>query len=535
MYKAILCDDDEIIAQGLSALIPWNTLDICLCGTYNDGLAAKKALDREAIDIVISDIRMPFLDGLEITRLAKEQRPETKIILISGYDDFRYAREALKLGASDYLLKPINEEELIALLKRTVEQLQVQKQQESILSYGETSKRVDMHRCLAYEGNSSFVNRFGEAALGELEGRQCVAVVSLIDEYENFAQRYNRDEIQDIDQDFRRCVENPEFPLTVIEKFGGNIVSILQASSAAGVLHARQQYCDRLHVAFRTLYPALSVTIAASAAHPCAELQTAFTEMSQAIKERFVRPAGSDIFYESIDLNVNAQKNSLDNVAIVNAIISAIRLGDRVECEREIALLQQKLSLIGAESIMLMRLLVGNIFLSVIKDLQQYGINLREMGIDYVQEYQNTSSQQTLDAAMKEMLGCIMRIIDAVERNRQKSNTKAIAQACEYIEAHYTDHMLVIDEVAEHVHFSPSYFSVIFKRETGQSFTDYLIKLRIRKSQDLMLYSDLKIHQIATAVGYDTAAYYSTAFKKETGMSPIEYKKQHLQADRTQK
>ena len=121
MYKAILCDDDEIIAQGLSALIPWNTLDICLCGTYNDGLAAKKALDREAIDIVISDIRMPFLDGLELTRLAKEQRPETKIILISGYDDFRYAREALKLGASDYLLKPINEEELIALLKRTVE------------------------------------------------------------------------------------------------------------------------------------------------------------------------------------------------------------------------------------------------------------------------------------------------------------------------------------------------------------------------------------------------------------------------------
>ena len=382
MYKAILCDDDEIIAQGLSALIPWNTLDICLCGTYNDGLAAKKALDREAIDIVISDIRMPFLDGLELTRLAKEQRPETKIILISGYDDFRYAREALKLGASDYLLKPINEEELIALLKRTVEQLQVQKQQESILSYGETSKRVDMLRCLAYEGNSSFVNRFGEAALGELEGRQCVAVVSLIDEYENFAQRYNRDEIQDIDQDFRRCVENPEFPLTVIEKFGGNIVSILQASSVAGVLHARQQYCDRLHAAFRTLYPALSVTIAASAAHPCAELQTAFTEMSQAIKERFVRPAGSDIFYESIDLNVNAQKNSLDNVAIVNAIISAIRLGDRVECEREIALLQQKLSLIGAESIMLMRLLVGNIFLSVIKDLQQYGINLREMGID---------------------------------------------------------------------------------------------------------------------------------------------------------
>ena len=117
MYRAILCDDNEIIAQGLSGAMPWSSLGIEFGGCCYDGLAAKELLDQEMADILISDVRMPFMDGLELTRYAREKNPDIRVIIISGYDDFRYAQEAIKLGAMDYLLKPVDPEELAGLLR----------------------------------------------------------------------------------------------------------------------------------------------------------------------------------------------------------------------------------------------------------------------------------------------------------------------------------------------------------------------------------------------------------------------------------
>lgn len=130
-----------------------------------------------------------------------------------------------------------------------------------------------------------------------------------------------------------------------------------------------------------------------------------------------------------------------------------------------------------------------------------------------------------IDAALDKLESYCEQVIAALESNSRTRNAQTIQEAVEYIEAHYQEHALSMDDVARAVHMSPSYFSVIFKRETGEAFTDCLIRLRIKKSIEMMRYTDLKVYEIATAVGYDTASYYSTAFKKETGYSPSEYKR----------
>ena len=157
------------------------------------------------------------------------------------------------------------------------------------------------------------------------------------------------------------------------------------------------------------------------------------------------------------------------------------------------------------------------------------GVDEEALGLDPKEQYRRISGAGNLNEAISMLRENVYSIIDQLEQDQQHKNKKLVYRAKQYIEEHYMDHDLSLEQVAHQVHISPSYFSVLFKNEEGIAFTDYLIRIRIQRACDLMMNTDLKAYEIAEKVGYDTPAYYSTAFKKVMGLSPTEYKKMSMQ------
>lgn len=525
MYKAILCDDDEIIAQGLNAFIPWEKLGIYMCGFCYDGLHAKEMLDQFEPDILICDVCMPYVNGLELTKYAREKNPKIQVIVISGYDDFKYAQEAIKVGARGYLLKPVDDRELIALLKSTVEDCQKEQEQQFLRAQGNKYLQKNQVQCLIYEGLQAFVDRYGQETFQNMEHTACEILIAGIDNYEYLAFHLSESEQKEINEVFYSCIQAYEGNATLFERRLGMAGCYILGDNKETVEHIRNSYIRDVRKVFEKNCKNQTVTFACSNTYETiASMQEAYHEAQAALQERFVYSPGSNIYYQRI-AHKTEKKQDIESLISIPELVALVKEGNQENIDQMLDKLQGDLLQIGGKSYLYMKIITGNIFAKLFSELHELNIMEADLGINSLDEYQKISALQSMEAAIAHLRETLHRIMEVLEKNNSHKYFKVIAVAENYIENHYMEHDLSMDKVAKQVHMSPSYFSVVFKNETSVSFTDYLIRIRIDKAKELMRHTDLKAYEIAIRVGYDTAAYYSTAFKKVTGYSPSEYKK----------
>jgi two-component system response regulator YesN len=527
MFKAVLCDDDEIITQGLEQFIPWSDLDICLCGTAYDGYQAKLLVDQYKPDILITDIRMPSMDGLQLTRYAKENNSNIKVIIISGYDDFKYAHEAIKVGAMDYILKPIDENNLISQLKLAVKECSINEEQTMMVEENQKYLQKRMIQCLIYEGVRVFSSRYNHDQASACSASSCGIIIASIDNYENLAFQLTEKERNAIDEIFFSCIHQFDEDITLFEQHPGTAgcyilgennshVKVIRDSGISAISHAFQTACDTYTISFACSNIYNGIT----------NLPDAYHEAKAALQERFVYPAGSIIYYDRIVLKSDFnQPNSFDTILSKVDFVALIKECDKMGVDAKLEDLKNDLLDAGGESYLYMKIITGNIYAKLLKDLYQLGIGEEELGFKMAEEYQIIIGLQSMEAAIHQFRDSIFKIIDALNKSNSSRHIKIVSVAENFIEEHYMDHDLSMDDVANVVHMSPSYFSIIFKEKIGIAFTDYLINKRIEKAKELMRYTDLRVYEISYKVGYYTAAYFSTAFKKVTGYPPTEYKR----------
>lgn len=526
MYKAILCDDDEIISRGLSVCVPWEQLGIEFCGYRNNGLEAKQLLDEVRPDILMSDICMPFMDGLELTEYAKSVNPSIKVIIFSGYDDFGYAQKAIRLGAMDYLLKPVDDGELVRLLKRAIGELDQINAHRDLLRDQQKRASLERLRCLTFEGAKAFAQNYGAAALEQVRPPVNMAVIASIDGFEQLRYCMTSEELQGINNSFRACFEQHAPAFAMLDQNIGEIAGCVRGETAQAVSQGLRESIGHVRDAFRILCPDMTITFACSNIHQRSEeLHRAYQEAVLAARTRFVRPVGSVIRFSEVEQSNGLNDEEMDNLFSVSKLLLAIKQCDPIRIDDEIDYLRDILMKAGRSSRTLLQFYSNSIFHTLFQDLQQLGIDEKELGLNFLGEYERLGSQQNVDGALGQLRDVALKVVEALENNSRSRNAQTIDEAVAYIEAHYMEHGLSMDDVARYVHMSPSYFSVVFKREICEAFTDYLIRLRIKKSIEMMRLTDMKVYEISAAVGYDTASYYSTAFKKETGYSPTEYKR----------
>lgn len=517
MYQAILCDDNEIILEGLTKQIKWGELGISLIGTATNGEDALSMIYNKVPDILITDIRMPYLDGLKLAEKSKELNPNLSIIIISGYNDFEYAHSAIRLGAVDYILKPIDPNELIRVLKNAVRYCED-------INHGLYISIVELLRNVLYQDLSLNIlsNRCAQVNLS-LDWYCSVIKVEM-----NSAElKLLSAELQyNADLRFSQLLEQLYRPnkIYIIEKESNKCMLFLYTSTKKEHEELQTEIISLIRKRYFPEHKSNDIVIASGNIHRgIANGTQSMKECNYALTLRFIKGSNATIFYEEVRTYSQAyEKNHYHKDLLEIDLLTPIKTQDSNLLEERLNLLKSHLSSKGDDSFLYMTLTVGNLYTSLLKELDELGIDISDVFANPIDEFKRITAPGTLDAIIENLHKSLIKISICVSKSSSKYG-RIIETANRYIQVNYNNPNLSIEEVAIAVSLSTSYFSTIFKNETGSTFTDYLIEIRMKKAMELLKTTNMKMYEISSHIGYENAAYFSTAFKRYTKKSPSEY------------
>lgn len=490
--RAIICDDDEIILKGLCSVIDWDGLGVEIVGTAGDGKEGLRLLKEMRPQLLMSDIRMPHVDGLQLIEEGKRQDPDLMAIVFSGYDDFEYARKALKLGVQDYLSKPIDIDELVRLVTDCVRRFDMARED----TYNERENLL--RKLLMYE-------ECGGKQLEEMERYCCMVLVIEAEGSRRMAEA---------------AAWMKEQGAYILSQKEGRCEAAIVLPSRLSVEMQGNYFLLRVRKLFEEENAA--VTCASSSIRDgIRQVSRCYEEAHEALKMKYIRGENQNLRYEEEGI----RRADGDAGDILNTdLITPVKNGNPEQLEEMLVRLEERLQGMGMDSYLYMQFMVGNLYSSVFKELAEAGIGAELVFENPIDEYRKLIACDTIKKAMEVLRDNLGRVCAYVGAQKARAYSKSVYKAIKYIGVHYTDPALSMDEVAAEVDLSPGRFSTLFKNETGSTFTEYLLRTRMERAKELMKNPSRKIYEVAAEAGYDNIPYFSTAFKKYTGCSPSEYR-----------
>lgn len=531
MYRLILVDDEPIVLKGIQSVFHLEDFGFTLIKAYTNPLTALQELTETCPDLIITDVKMPQMDGLEFSAQAKKISPDAQIVILSGHDNFSYAQAALRLGASDYLLKPIKKKDFEKMLNTARQQLiehnsrKAQKQQ-----LAEATK-------LNY---SILRNRFFEKLLqrGNLEDHELHTLytqLGFVFEHSSFVLlKFVLWEI-DAPLDYMSQLERIIIELShiigemaLVEEFYTDeylylfVYDFKNVIFADDELHQKvQSYIDskakegiRLLYGISDIYKGISNNIL-KAATECDEII-----LTNGRSHSGNKSALDGLYTQHADLHIPTSD--------IEALFSAISACDTDWIENTVSeiyhtpaiTLYRDFGLSITLLILIKMCHVQNKYIQSVPN-QKPAIMPEMININYLSGHLgNTQAMQTF------ILENAMKLTELVKKQEINVPSKIMLSAIRYIDAHYTEN-INLSHVANQIYISKSYLCDLFKKEMNITFIDYVTNLRIEKAKYLLSHSDMKMYEISESVGYNDYAYFSQIFKRYTGTTLSNYRKQH--------
>lgn len=516
--RVLIADDEARICKLIAALVDWDALGMQLVGTASNGVEAIAAIERTQPELLITDIRMPGCDGLELIRQAREQQPGLLFIIISGYTQFEYAQLAIKYGVSDYLLKPIDRQELTAALGHIRAELTSRRQAQAL------SDR--MRRSL-------------------YSGRRKVRACYLTD---ILNQRKLELTLDEINEEYRYSFRDERFIGFAVKLMGaqedcGDVRSFLlsqlrsasidaelsfepESGTGTGVVNfradAEQQVLRCLDGCLRQLQQtggagSRTVCLAAGPAAELGGLPDSVLTARRLLDERFVR-GGSRVLTGLPEL---AGLPIMDLLAdFLRRLAQALEQEDKDAVRRTVSRLQesaqQEPGTTGRELLKLV-LLAGEKVLETHGDDAQ---NEPALSAFRARCAQCVTADQ-LFGALEQFL---CALAERLSESRMNDELLPLRQAQKFLEQHYMEN-ISLEQVAGLAGFNPSYFSVLFKKKCGVGFQDYLTAIRIRHAKELLTQGGVPVLEVCYAVGYKDVKHFNRVFKRATNLRPSEFKR----------
>ncbi|WP_123043037.1 response regulator [Cohnella candidum] len=522
MHNVVIVDDEAIVSRGLSEKIDWAELECRVVGIGGNGLEGKALVDRCRPDIVITDIKMPGMNGLDLAQYMKENYPECVTILLSGYTEFDYARAAVRHQVFDYLLKPVDLEDLKSCIRKVKKHL---------ASIGTAGKQTEINReaearkaSLVESGIMLNVIVNGNKDIGILVRKLDEHGLSLRKGQTVLFERYDREEdpvtasllqyaIQNI---VSETYDNLNIRAAVFSHEGQNVAVIKYNPEIQPVVFERRvleatELC-RIHV---EQYLKINVNIGAGRVFEGLQgLHASYQSANRMLEDNLFWgmrevPAPTE--------TADGQKAGV-NVAVSTDWLESISEGKEEEAVRHLEAFLQEVRRYQNKTIAfngLMDFLVG--LTRLVSD--------KEMKALITKTITEIPSIRTF----KDYRSVLTRTVETVSRKARRElkdmSASLVDRVIDYIGANYQDSRLSLQFAAETFHVSDGHLSRLFKKETGSNFSEYLIKKRVDKAKELLeLDPRIPIAGVAGRVGFTDAKYFGQVFKKHYGMTPSEFK-----------
>lgn len=522
MYSVFIVDDEMIVREGLRSKIDWDHSPFTFAGEAGDGEIALSMIQDIKPDILITDIRMPFMDGLELARTVKKLQPWTRIIILSGHDEFDYAKKAISIGVEEYILKPFTLEEVTDSLNKVAAELDKQKQQFSDIT--RMKSELESSNVLARE------RMLGDLVLGALDST--TAIQKAADFNIKLIAHYYVVCVSDIhckDSDINLLIAAKSH----IMSFAGSrtdmigffispntFVCIIKGSEKVQCEEDAFAVADSLKHEVSKVDGTTLVTAIGSAVEHTANISRSFREAQDIInKANFVdrnKIISTHDIAKKEDSPIVLQEN--------DPLVDRLNYADESEIDQ---IITEYIALLGENtehfSIIASYLLV-DVIMAVSKVIEDLGGDVKVVMPEILSHSFVDNAVQNQDVFITEIKRVLTMLITFRNSRVQGRYADIILRAKKYIETNYANPDICLRTTAEAVHFSPNHFSTIFSQDCGVTFIEYLTSIRVEQAKKLLKNSDMKSADIAYEVGFNDPHYFSFIFKKVTGMSPREWR-----------
>ena len=527
LYNVLLVDYEADVLQAMKKKIDWEALGFCLAGTAENGQEALEMAEQLHIDVVMTDIKMPYMDGLTLCKNLKQSYRNMKVIIYSGFDDFEFAREAVHLEAEEYLLKPISAGDMEAAFSKVRKKLDQ-----------EYDEYRNLNRLSEYYRKSLPAMR-EQLVMGILEGRiagerarammetyeicldspfYVVAAlymdVNPREEQPQPAQLFTlslKDMVQDYLKNRTRFFSTAFLDQVIV------IFMLDEREEIDQVLYHLDQICK---MGFHVLKSSVTAAVGQICANTDA-LHTSYEEAVNAMEYRSILGSGQVLYIN--DIEPCSEENILVTEHEFQNLVHAVKLGNRDETNAAIA---QIMDSIRKEPISpgQYQLLFMELLSELMKIGRAYKLHPNQIFGEHAGSWQELYRMVTVDELEGWLQEVCTNLRHVLRHERRDSAARLTEQAKAYIEEHYKESDLSADSLCRCLNVSAAYFSTIFKREVGMSFVAYLTKIRLEHALELLRTTEDKTYIIASRVGYMEPNYFSYVFKKQYGISPSKYR-----------
>lgn len=530
MEKIFLVEDEVIVREGIKNNIDWGKNGFDFAGEARDGELAFPLIQKIRPDIVITDIKMPFMDGLELSRLIKKELPDTEIILLTGYEEFTYAKEGIELGVAQYLTKPISGDDLLAETNKVADKIRAKKLEQALkIKYREEMEEKQKNKqtnvfSKIVSGNSSMAEIMEMAGNCDLDiSAVCYNILLFgITPKTGKYDAYSDDYIE-----LEKCLMQfcKEMKIILFERKLEGKALLIKADSLEELLEKQKKMVEKIEQVMKS-YPQLRYFGGfGEPVERMTELNTSFENAQKAFSQRFFTDEEKLVFSEEIirpqgtsdEFNISSMDISQVDK---HHVLDFLKTGEKDEAGYFVENFVNNNGNNFMQSLMFRQYIVMDVYLCVVNFVEGLGHNRSEIeAIDV-----NAGIVSKSDNSLKYLVRILKQAISVREASATNRYKEIVDNVIAYINENFADAELSLNTLASHVNVSPNHLSMIFSQQTGKNFIKYLTDYRMNKAKELLRCTNLRSSEIADQVGYHDPHYFSYLFKKTMKVTPTQYR-----------
>jgi len=526
-YSVLIVDDEDIIREGLKKVVAWEDLGFVIRGTAKNGAQALALLETEKIHVVLTDVRMPKVSGIELSEAVYQRFPDTKVVILSGYDNFNFAQKAIRFGVYHYILKPCREEEIIEVFSRLKTELDGEiRRRDSEEQAMEVLLRYEISQVLRGQGEPppagtlmAWIERFTGASAAifhlwiSLDDKSLETLLKDEEPLQALeaalAQKIDP-ELTDSNSLLAKTGENQYGGILLAphDKIGSEMMRLFH------VLQNQVSHSDRyvLSGAYTLIEPTAGW------------LQQDHYGNLEGSMERVNRRGMGTLSQADTHIPAGDERPSLPDPGEFVRRVCGKKTDNAGSWEQILAFHRDALKSIPDLSVRQLGEWFESATTALLQTLQSCGIDFNRSVSMSRKVFQLLEPCITVERSFLILKNLLDRALGELRAKQENCLSKSIQDALEIIDRRFMEG-LSLEELADNLSLSVSYLSRLFKKETGKNFKEYLLHVRIERAKRMLKESNEKVYIIADSVGYPDQHYFSELFKRTTGFSPLEYRR----------